>query len=117
MAVLAPADAAYAADSIYNLIDTSRLAAFGDKLNDKFAISSGRRLEGEAGAMFLKYRSGFALVAEGKSPGAFQGETLIAISALAINGRTNLPLSTLRPLVSSLNSIPKPMPQKTPEAC
>jgi hypothetical protein len=79
MAVLAPADAAYAADSIYNLIDTSRLAAFGDKLNDKFAISSGRRLEGEAGAMFLKYRSGFALVAEGKSPGAFQGETLIAI--------------------------------------
>lgn len=79
MPALAPADAAYAAGAIYNLIYQESLEAFGTGLDDKFAIGAGRRLEGEAGALLWKDTTGFAVVARGRSGTAYADEALIVI--------------------------------------
>jgi len=79
MPTLAPADAAYAAGAVYNLIYQESLEAFGTKLDDKFAIGTGRRFEGEAGALLWKDTTGFAVVAKGRSGGVHAGEALIVI--------------------------------------
>ncbi len=82
MSLLSPADAAYAADRIYNLKDSSNLALFGTRLSDKFDISSSTRFEGVSGGLFvIKSHTGFGLIAKGK--GIHQGEVLIATRGTA----------------------------------
>ena len=71
MEVLKPVEAAYAADNVYRIItETDVPRYFHTSLLDKFDLGKSTRFEGTAGAMLLRYKFGFGVVAKGK--GEFQ---------------------------------------------
>jgi len=63
---LTPEQAALAAHSVYRIINNKRVGLFDPFLLDNFDISTGSRFEGSAGALFMKYDSGFGIIAQGK---------------------------------------------------
>lgn len=78
MNILEPSEAASIADAIYDVITEQDLSeVFKQNIKDKFQIENSRRFEGVAGAMLLRYKSGFGVIAKGK--GEFEGDALLAI--------------------------------------
>ncbi len=77
MPLLSPADAAYAASHVYNIMNETDVELFGSGLNSKFDIPTSSRFQGTAGAMMFKYSSGFGLAVKGKGP--YKDEALIMV--------------------------------------
>lgn len=78
MNILEPSEAVSIADTIYDVITEQDFSeVFKQNIKDKFQIENGRRFEGVAGAMLLRYKSGFGVIAKGK--GEFEGDVLLAI--------------------------------------
>lgn len=77
MKVLKPVEAAYAADNIYRVMYSNDLSVFHPSLESKFNLSAGKRFSGATGAMVFRSKTGFGVVAKGKSE--FQGDAIIAI--------------------------------------
>lgn len=65
--LLAPKEAAASAGSVYRIIDEPDVKLLDNFLLDNFEIGAKSRFEGTAGAMFFKYKSGFGIIAKGKS--------------------------------------------------
>ena len=77
MATLNPQDAADAAGTVYQIIDSKNVAqAFKlyPSLLENFDLTSKSRFEGTAGALIFKYRPGFGVIAKGK--GRFKVRTI-----------------------------------------